>query len=523
MKLVIADQAYFERVGIRAMTDRPGSGHKVIGEADNGIRAVEVILGLQPDMVFLDLMLPVTDGFAVLEQIRREGYRGYVAILTSCGDFRMVQKALRLGADDYILKHELAQEEMPAYLDQVSEKIRLRQRDPDQTELFRQKEIRRIHGENFLKNVLWTGGISEEEFIRGCARYQIKIREKDIYIIHIYIRHWEKAMLRYKESNQQLLYAGIDRAVEPLFRIFPGHGSFYSDPFQYHILLTCSDASSVLKMEERLRPVIFEISDYLGQIMKLDVIIGVYHNTYPVSELHRGFQESLLLLEQHFFWPQKKVFWNGILHPYSIADTKELKASLDETVTEKTGLADTFWQYLVRQWDALMRRDEFLELAEAGIGKLEEFYGMSFGNALEEYEDMYALLSGIRLFETEAREHQAYASCSLLVKQALQMIHREFQQKITLEEAANRLGISAGYLSRIFSREMHQTFSDYVICKRIEYAKELVSATNDKFYEIAEQCGFGSAVHFNKMFKKRCRMTPNQYRERYGTKLVKKD
>ena len=77
---------------------------------------------------------------------------------------------------------------------------------------------------------------------------------------------------------------------------------------------------------------------------------------------------------------------------------------------------------------------------------------------------------------------------------------------------AGRLGISACKFNHIFSEEVGESCSQYMIGQRIEKALKLIMTTNLKYYEIAEQCGFSSPVHFNNTFKKLCGMTPNQYR-----------
>jgi len=101
---------------------------------------------------------------------------------------------------------------------------------------------------------------------------------------------------------------------------------------------------------------------------------------------------------------------------------------------------------------------------------------------------------------------------SYLVKQALLLMNHDLREKTSLEDVAGRLGISAGYFSHIFSEEVGESFSRYMIRQRIEKARKLILTTNLKYYEIAEQCGFSSPVHFNNTFKKLCGMTPNQYR-----------
>lgn len=62
--------------------------------------------------------------------------------------------------------------------------------------------------------------------------------------------------------------------------------------------------------------------------------------------------------------------------------------------------------------------------------------------------------------------------------------------------------INPAYLSRIFSDETGETFSDYLICYRMQAAKELLCDINVNVSEAAEQVGYHDVKHFSKSFKK---------------------
>lgn len=74
--------------------------------ASNGKEALEKIKGQQPDLVLLDLMMPVVDGFAVLSEIKMDNeLRNIpVIIVSAANDSKSVVKGIKQGADDYITK-----------------------------------------------------------------------------------------------------------------------------------------------------------------------------------------------------------------------------------------------------------------------------------------------------------------------------------------------------------------------------------------------------------------------------------
>ncbi len=77
-------------------------GHTVEWESHGGHAARR--LGEAFDLLILDVMLPQTDGFALLEQLRARGQHTPVLMLTACGEIEERVRALDLGADDYLVK-----------------------------------------------------------------------------------------------------------------------------------------------------------------------------------------------------------------------------------------------------------------------------------------------------------------------------------------------------------------------------------------------------------------------------------
>jgi two-component system, NarL family, response regulator LiaR len=82
----------------------------LVGEASNGEEAVRVCEKLQPDVVLMDLMMPVMDGIAATKIIREKWLNINVIALTSFKDKEMVEGALKAGAISYLLKTVNAEE-----------------------------------------------------------------------------------------------------------------------------------------------------------------------------------------------------------------------------------------------------------------------------------------------------------------------------------------------------------------------------------------------------------------------------
>ncbi|MEU7552492.1 response regulator transcription factor [Streptomyces sp. NPDC044571] len=103
IRVVIADDEPLIRAGIR-MILTSASDIEVVAEAANGREAVELARGHAPDVVLLDIQMPVMDGLSALDELRRAAPEVRTLILTTFGEKENVLRALRQGGAGFLLK-----------------------------------------------------------------------------------------------------------------------------------------------------------------------------------------------------------------------------------------------------------------------------------------------------------------------------------------------------------------------------------------------------------------------------------
>ncbi|MBI2875306.1 MAG: response regulator transcription factor [Candidatus Tectomicrobia bacterium] len=101
--IVLVDDHPVVRQGLRALLEAE-PGFRVIGEAGEGVEAVQLVERLQPDVLVLDLMIPGLNGLEVTRQVSRRSSRTRVVILSMHANEAYVLEALRNGALGYVLK-----------------------------------------------------------------------------------------------------------------------------------------------------------------------------------------------------------------------------------------------------------------------------------------------------------------------------------------------------------------------------------------------------------------------------------
>lgn len=109
IKVLIVDDHPIVRQGLRRMVESEPR-LEVIGEAEDGRAALELIEKARPDVVVLDIDMPEMDGFATAEAIRQRGYDVKIIFLTMHKDEELFNEALNLGAKGYVLKDSASQD-----------------------------------------------------------------------------------------------------------------------------------------------------------------------------------------------------------------------------------------------------------------------------------------------------------------------------------------------------------------------------------------------------------------------------
>lgn len=104
LKVLVVEDEEMIRRGIVLAVDWAALDCVVVGEAANGLEALDAVERLDPSLIITDLKMPQMDGIELLRRLRERGNNVYVIILTAYDSFTYAQSALRLGAVDFLLK-----------------------------------------------------------------------------------------------------------------------------------------------------------------------------------------------------------------------------------------------------------------------------------------------------------------------------------------------------------------------------------------------------------------------------------
>ena len=101
-KVLIVDDALFIRQQLKLLLEN--NDFEVVGEAENGKVALEKIKELRPDIVTLDITMPIMDGIECMMEIKKMDYLPVVIMISAMGQESYVKKAILYGAKGFLVK-----------------------------------------------------------------------------------------------------------------------------------------------------------------------------------------------------------------------------------------------------------------------------------------------------------------------------------------------------------------------------------------------------------------------------------
>ncbi|WP_026893840.1 response regulator [Clostridiisalibacter paucivorans] len=100
--ILIVDDAAFMRMMIKDILSK--NGYDILGEAENGAKAIEKYKELSPDLVIMDITMPEVDGIQAVKEIKKINNDAKIVMCSAMGQQAMVIEAIQAGAKDFIVK-----------------------------------------------------------------------------------------------------------------------------------------------------------------------------------------------------------------------------------------------------------------------------------------------------------------------------------------------------------------------------------------------------------------------------------
>lgn len=224
-KVLIVDDEKIVRIALKSLIDWNEIGLTVVGGASNGLEALNMVEKLKPDIIISDLKMPKMDGISLLKQLNEQQFPGKVLILSNYGEYALVREALKLGAEDYILKVTLDADQFAKMLVKMTEqlKVEYESKEKQMLEQAEISEIRKKIRNDFYKNLFYENGYSYSEIEHEAARAGINSTPEKMIMLDLVIDDSDHALADSKVQDRRILIASIENIVSEILSKFGNH------------------------------------------------------------------------------------------------------------------------------------------------------------------------------------------------------------------------------------------------------------------------------------------------------------
>ncbi|MCD9025861.1 response regulator [Cohnella silvisoli] len=536
--LIVDDEAQIRR-WFEALVDRTDLGVKVSGTCGNGKEALEFCRANQVDLVITDIKMPIMNGLELIRHLSAEHPSIRTLILSSYDEFQYASEALKLGAADYILKAEVT-------VDGLREVIRTIQTRME-SERQRKEEVYTLKStlnENqyalraiYFKDLIRGHPAALHEFRSKMTGFRIVLADKHLMMMTVSLDDYPNCLSHAKIQTPLLLDLAVINIMDETIRNETGGGCSFL--YQENVFVVMCNAGSLIgksSREESIRHA-HRISNNLQEFLQVPASVGISEPYPDLSQLERQFRESAEALRQKRFYGKRNIVWFPDLklvhsnnqrkdwHPVVIDISYHVEMESYERALQ------VLLSYMANNLQTKESSESSfkafcLELIYTILQKIRKIEQQIDRLARYNSATLHEELSGLHTFEevknwllrivTELLKEakKLRPSYSEPIRQAFRYLNSQFAEDISLQQVADYVHLNKTYLSELFKKETGITFNDHLTRIRIDKAKELIIAGEEKMGALAELVGYPNASYFTKVFKKTTGMTPLEYKQR---------
>ncbi|WP_294155723.1 response regulator [uncultured Clostridium sp.] len=507
-KILIIDDEFIMRQGIKYMTDWEKEGFKIIGQASNGQEAIELIKKEQPHIIISDIVMPQIDGIELSQYIQNNYPDISIIILSSYSDFEYVKSSFQNGAIDYLLKPTLELDSLLNSLKKAAGRINN----------FTLSSSNAQHTETVLKRLIlgFNSDINFNEL------NELFIHD-EFYLFGINVK---KLFKDYTERNTL-----ITELVSQL-------DTFFSSNFTKSVYKTIVlDNEIVICLinfkHENNSNLIYELKSFSEKFSmnfpkSFLVLSKVFHSLKDIKHIY---DENFLFLCSQYFFNRKSCFYAS--NDYTeVSDEKSFNFKSFAELMSSLNIVSAFDMLLEHISQVIRHKDstefelknilqnctynaisnlETLNIDHFEINSLKHKFFTEIDQAIYA-EDLITICEEIRdTFKELINKHETTFNYHIINK-IIQYIQVNYAEPLTLTDVSKKFNFNYYYLSSYFSSHNQEGFNEFLNKIRIEKACEFLKQ-DMSISAVSSMVGYSDQSYFSKVFKKFTGFTPSSYRK----------
>ena len=500
-------------------------GFEVAGSATNGVKALELVEKLQPDVVLTDIKMPYMDGLELSRRLNREYPNIYIMLCTGFDEFEYAKEAVHLEIKEYMLKPVNATElsESLTNLKHTLDREREEKLNVKKLNDYFQEVLPKLQSNFFIS--LIEGRVEKHDYERFLQAYQVDMKGPlfGCVIFHTSENHVPEGM------NPLLLSMSVEREIKQRLMdqwncrefIYMGHT----------LLILELDAGDKIT---QITDACDRFCRWAYRIMGAVVTAGIGTVCDSLYEISLSYERAREAVSYRVLYGTKRAINIGEIVPKEQIKPVQSEESRMQTLFRAIRIGDSaeIERAAYGEMEKLHKNTE--TMSQYNLATMEivsGFFKFCTDNSLDfnkisgNMQNIYEKVSQmdessltawiVQMSETisEKLKCARNSSARRLIVEAQNIVQERYMEAdISLDEVCAVLGVSNSYFSSVFKKEAGKSFISYLTDYRMDIAAEMILNTDEKSYTIAEKVGYLDANYFSYVFKKKFGVSPSKYR-----------
>lgn len=532
--LIVDDEKYVISL-IEKLIDWEKLGMEVVGSAGDGMKGVELVEELKPDILIADVKMPGFDGISLVKRVREIDRDIKFIIISGHKKFEYAKSVMKYNVEDYILK-PIDKEELEGILQKIRKEL-----DEKSEQRKNEGKINKWMDSNRL--------LMNDQFMEELCNKTLFSKKQSIeeinqrYFTELGNHVYRCAVIQLNGLNGTMEASFAEDFLSTLKKYIDQENGANEIPVMsrigYHqiILLLENEEEKMSSINTVLENILAEalrmgskysglkVAFSVGKPVRLDENVMGLEETLDSARaaLNKRFTDGYgrILLAENKRSAENSVIDADLLKNLGKAVrstseseiTQQINAIYDAVRSEGYKNPDIYMTAACKVNEELYQYLRLFSSAEGMQQKLEAQLEKRMIEATGIAELKKLLVQHI-CENIEQMIGDSKSNLSPAIRTAKIFIANNYKQDIGLGDVARVVNLSSVYFSGLFKKEIGENFVDYLNRVRIDAAKVLLKDVRNNIGEIAEQCGFSDTRYFAKIFKRSVGITPSDYRKR---------
>lgn len=523
LKVVIVDDEIIVRVGFQSCIHWEEYGCEVIATCESAKDAMALFRKEIPDIVFTDIMMPDVSGIELIKHIRDYYPKIQVIVLSCINEIEYVKKAIKLGAEDYILKLSFTKDSMIELLTKLKESRERECSHEGNREIY--TEIQSFNREEAFR-MIFSGNLSIPDYEALADKLGYIYNPFERYCMGCFLIDNFKIVKAAQDSDTYIMRYGLLNIIKEYFGKMPQFELAFIQDYEIMVIFR-------MEREQRFPEGVDNILKLLNEALKIhsNLTLSLGMNLDPCSRLEvtGAYGRAKELAKLRFFDGGASFHKDECSCEEVFVPKRSVQRRIQEEIYRQNDL-ETF--ALIDEWFISMlgfqTYEQILNVRRSVVETWVFISGYTLPESAEmtDYDDMCSMAN---FWEAETIEElkkcfknavksilsylQNNKTANTEIMQLLNYLERHVEENISLENAADRCALGKSQFCILFKKTTGETFVNYFNGMKMKKAFALLSSENLQVQEVANQIGIRDISYFSRIFKKYYNMSPSEVKK----------